>query len=186
MKNANADNTIKFIDKKTEYEGKNKIFKPHVSKSNKEHKVIAYQEHKKMKAYKARKQKISNSNVYKFRKVIITIIVAILIIFVAMYLWQTFYESSHIQSNNNNFKVENESLSNSEVSKYSSTIKRSVQSTLNIKYKINVEQLHKNGNLIFSRGYFNIPNKGDITFDMILQKHSPYSLIINGEEYLKK
>ena len=27
MKNANVDNTIKFIDKKAEYEGKNKISK---------------------------------------------------------------------------------------------------------------------------------------------------------------
>ena len=186
MKNANVDNTIKFIDKKAEYEGKNKISKLHVSKLSNKKKVIGYQEHKKMKAHEAKRQKILNSKIYKFRKRILTIILITSSLFVGIYLWQTFYEPYYIQSKDNNFKVESENLSNSDVSTYSSIIKESVQGTLNIKYKINIEQLHRNGNLIFAKGYFNIPDKGDINFDMILQNYSPYSLKINGDEYLKK
>lgn len=184
--NINVDNTIKFIDKKTEYEGKNKISRLKISKLSKGNKVIGYQEHKKMKNHEVKKQKILNSSAYKFRKRIIAVFIIILITSVGIFLWQTFYEPSYIQSNDNGFYVENQSLSNSEAETYSSIIKKSVQSTLNIKYQINIEQLHKNGDLIFSKGYFSIPHKGNIAFDMILQNYSPYSLIINGKEYLKK
>lgn len=186
MKNANVDNTIKFIDKKAEYEGKNRISKLRISKLRDKNKVIGYEEHKKMKAHEAKKQKILNSNLYKFRKRIIAGIVITSSVFVGIFLWQKFFEPSLIQSKDNNFKVESGNLSNSDVSTYSSIIKESIQGTLDIKYKINIEQLHKNGNLIFAKGYFNIPKKGDINFDMILQNYSPYSLKINGNEYLKK
>lgn len=186
MKNANVNNTIKFIDKKTEYEGKNKISKLHISNLSEGNKVIGYQKHKKMKAHEAKKQKILNSKIYKFRKKILTIIIITSSVFVGIFLWQKFYEPSYIQSGKNNFKVESPNLSNSDVSTYSSIIKESVKGTLGIKYKINIEQLHKNGNLIFAEGHFNIPDKGDINFDMILKNYSPYSLRINGEEYLKK
>lgn len=186
MKNANVDNTIKFIDKKAEYEGKNKISKLHICKLSKENKVIGYKQHKKIKCQQARKQKILNSKIYKFRKKIITIITITSSILIGIFLWQKFYKPSYIQSNDNNFKVESANLSNSDVATYSSIIKESVQSILNIKYKVNIEQLHKNGNLIFGKGYFNIPDKGNINFDMILKNYSPYSLKVNGEEYLKK
>lgn len=186
MKNANVDNTIKFIDKKTEYDSKNKLSKLNISKLSKEHKVIGYEEHKRMKAHEIKKQKILNSSIYKFKKRIITIIISVLIMSLGIYLWKTFYEPSYIQSNDNNFKIENENLSNSQSSTYSAIIEESVQSTLNIKYKVNIEQLHKNGNLIISKGYFNIPDKGDVNFDMIIKNYSPHSLIINGKEYIKK
>ena len=186
MKNTNLDNTIKFIDKKTEYEVKNKISKLHISKLDDKKKVIEYKEHKKMKAHKAKRQKILNSKIYKFRKVILIIIIIISIVSSSIYLWRKVYNPSYIQSNDNNFKVESANLSNSDISTYSSIIKESVQDTLNVKYKINIEQIHKNGNLVFSRGYFNIPDKGDINFDMILQSYSPRSLRINGNEYFKK
>lgn len=185
MKNANINNTIKFIDKKAEYEEKNKISKLHINKLTKENKVIRYQEHKKIKVHEAKRQKFLNSKIYKFRRRILAIILIISSLFIGIYFWQTFYEPSYIQSNYNNFKVENENLSNSDIATYSSVIKESVQDNLNIKYKIRIDQLHKNGDLIFAKGYFNIPEKGDINFDMILQDSSPYSLKINGSEYLK-
>lgn len=186
MKNSNLDNTIKFIDKKIEYEGKDKISKLHINKLSNKKKIIGYQEHKKMKAHEAKKQKILNSKIYKFRKKLLTIILITSSIFIGIYLLKTFYDNSYVRSNDNNFKVENPNLSNSDVSTYSSIIKESVQNTLNINYKIKIKQLHKNGNLIFAQGYFNIPNNGDINFDMILNNYSPYSLRINGDEYFKK
>lgn len=185
MKNADVDNTIKFIDKKTEYEGKKRIFKLDLDKLTDKEKVIVYKEHKKHRAHEAKKQKILNSKIYKFRKKIFVAIIIICSVFVGVYLWQKFYKPSYGESNINNFKVESENLSNSDVATYSSIIKESIKSTLNINYTIKVEQLHKNGNLIFSTGYFNIPDKGDINFDMILQNYEPYSLKINGKEYIK-
>lgn len=186
MKNTNVNNTIQFIEKKVEYESKNKISRLSIRKLNKKNKVIKYQEHKKMKVHEARREKILNSVIYKFRKVIFSIIIIALVMFIGTYLWQNFFKPSYIQSNYNNFKVESENLSSSDVDTYCSIIDKSIQSTLNIKYKINTEQLHKNGNLIFANGYFNIPDKGDINFDMILENSAPYSLTINGEEYIKK
>lgn len=186
MKQANVDNTIKFIEKKTEYEVKNKIPKLHINKLNKNHKVIEYHEHKKIKALESKKQKIFNPKIFKFRKKTLVIFIIILSIFVGIYLWQKYYNPSYVQSNDHNFKVETQNLSNSDVSKYSSIVEESIHGTLGVKYKVDVEQLHKNGNLIFARGYFNVPNKGDINFDMILKNSSPSSLKINGEEYLKK
>ena len=186
MKNTNIGNTIKFIDKKVEYEGKNRISRINIRKLGKKNKVIRYQEHKKIKAHEAKRQKFLNSYIYKFRKIIFLIIIIALGVFIASFLWKNFLNPSYIQSNYNNFKVENENLSSSDEKMYSSIIKESIQDNLDIKYKINIEQLHKNGNLIFAQGYFNIPDKGDINFDMILKKHSPYSLKINGDEYLKK
>lgn len=186
MRNTNVDNTIKFIDKKVEYEGKIRISRLNIHKLDKKNKVIRYQEHKKMKVHEARRQKFFNSSIYKFRKIILSIIIIALGVFVGTYLCQNLFKPSYIQSNNNNFKVESEDLSNSDVSTYSSIIKKSIRSTLNIKYKINIEHLHKNGNLVFAKGYFNIPDKGDINFDMMLENHAPYSLKINGGEYIKK
>lgn len=186
MKQANVDNTIKFIEKKTEYEGKNKISKLHISKLSKNHKIIGYQEHKKMKALESRKQKLFSSKIFKFRKKILGIIIIVSSVFIGMYLWQKFYNPSYVQSDDHNFKVETQNLSNSDVSTYSYIVKEAIQGTLGVKYKVNVEQLHKNGNLVFARGYFNVPDKGDINFDMILKNYSPSSLKINGEEYLKK
>lgn len=186
MKNSNLNNTIKFIDKKSEYQGKNKISKLHISRLSCENKVIGYQEHKKMKAHEAKRQKILNSKIYKFRKKILLIILIISSVSVGVLLWQKLYKPSYIESKDNKFKVESQNLSNSDVSTYSSIIKESVKSTLGINYKISIEQLHKNGNLIFAKGYFNIPDKGNINFDMILNSYSPYSLKINGNEYLKK
>ena len=72
------------------------------------------------------------------------------------------------------------------MSRYTSIIKESVQKHLGIKYNVKIEQIHKNGNLVFARGFFTIPEKGDIYYDMVLQNYSPYSLTVNGEEYIKK
>ena len=186
MKSTNIDNTIKFIDKKIEYEGKSNISKISIKKLRSKNKIIRYKQHKKMKASEARKQRILNSNIYKYRKIIFSIIVIVFGLFISTYLWKNFFKPFYTQANYNNFKVENENLSNSDVQIYSSIIKKSIKDNLDITYKINIERLHKNGNLLFAKGYFNIPDKGNINFDMILKKHSPYSLTINGNEYLKK
>ena len=186
MKNSNLKNTIIFIDKKAELEGKGKVPKLNLRKLGNDAKIIGYQEHKKIKIHEAKKQKFLNSKFYKFRKKIVLGFIVILSTLILMFLWNKLYKPSYTDSNNSNFKVENETLSSSNASTYSSIVKESVQSILNIKYRIIVEQLHKNGNLVFAKGSFNIPDKGDVNFDMILKNYAPYSLKVNGEEYIKK
>ena len=68
MKNANLDKTIVFIDKKAEYEGKNRTYKLRLNELKGKNKIIGYQKHKKNKAHEAKKQKLLNSKLYKFRK----------------------------------------------------------------------------------------------------------------------
>ena len=186
MKNANLDKTIVFIDKKAEYERKNRTYKLRLNELKGKNKIIGYQKHKKNKAHEAKKQKLLNSKLYKFRKRIIGALVLVLSLLVISFLWNKFYKPPYTESNKYNFKVESENISSSDISTYSSIIKESIQKTLGARYSVEVEQLHKNGNLIFSKGYFTIPNKGDINFDMILQNYSPSSLKINGKEYIKK
>ncbi|WP_455540168.1 hypothetical protein [Terrisporobacter sp.] len=186
MKNANLDKTVVFIDKKAEYERKNKISKLHLDKLHGKNKIIGYKEHKKTKAHEVKKKKLLNSKLYKSRKIIILAFILILSMLIILSLWNKFYKVSYTTSDNHNFKVENQNISNSDASVYSSIIKESVQKNLNIKYNIKIEQLHKNGKFIFSKGYFTIPKKGNINFDMVLQNYSPYSLKVNGEEYIKK
>ena len=68
MKNSNLKNTIIFIDKKAELEGKGKVPKLNLRKLGNDAKIIGYQEHKKIKIHEAKKQKFLNSKFYKFRK----------------------------------------------------------------------------------------------------------------------
>lgn len=186
MKNSNLKDPIIFIDKKAELMGKSKFSKLHKGKSEKKAKIIGYQEHKKMKIHEAKRQKLMKSNVYKNKKNISICFIAIISILILMFMWNKFSEPTIKENETISFKVENENLSSSNASTYSSIIKESTQSLLGIKYPVKVENLHKNGNLIFAKGSFNIPGKGDINYDMILKNYKVYSLKVNGEEYAKK
>ena len=187
MKNTNLDNTIRFIDKKAEYKGKNHHSRLNLKNlKNKNNKVIKYQERKKMKEYNAIKKKFENSKLYKSRKIILTLSIFLFSLLFIVSLLNKFYEPSPVSTEFTNFKSENYDLSKHEASTYMDIIKESVQGTLNIKSKVVVEELHKNGNLVFAQGYFNIPDKGDIYYDMILKNYKPYSLKVNGQEFIKK
>lgn len=186
MKNSNLNKPIIFIDKKAELEGKHTVSKLHASRLSKGSKVIGYQEHKKMKIHEAKKEKILNSKLYKLRRKITTAVVVIFCLGILFLLWNKFIKPSYLETSNTGFKVESESISSSDMSTYTSIIKESVQKHLGIKYNVKIEQIHKNGNLVFARGFFTIPEKGDIYYDMVLQNYSPYSLTVNGEEYIKK
>lgn len=186
MKDANLNKTIKFIDKKAEYEYKNRKTKLAEKRLKlKDHSIIKYEERKKSKEKKEKKEKIKNSAVYKSRKKIITVLTVVLSLFVVFFLWTIFIKPNLNTIDKNNFKVESQNLSKSEISTYSSIMKESVKSTLDIDYKVIIKQVHRNGNLIYGAGSFNIPDKGDINFDIVLKDYTPYSLKINGNEYIE-
>lgn len=187
MKNANLNNTIKFIDKKAEYEERKTITKINLHKlKNKGNKVIKYQERKKIKSQEAKKEKIKNSKVFKSKKTILTVIFLLSLLFTVYFLWSKLYKPSYTTSTEYTFKVESQNLSRSETSSYETIVKKSVKKILKINYIVTVDQLHRNGNLIFAQGHFNIPEEGNVYYDMMLKEYSPYSLKINGDEYIKK
>ena len=187
MKNTNLNNTIKFIDKKTEYEERKTITKINLHKlKNKGNKVIKYQERKKIKSQKAAKEKIKNSKVFKSRKTLLTILFLLSLLFTVYFLLNKLYKPSYVTSTGYTFKAESQNLSSSETSTYETIVKKSVKRILKINYTVTVNQLHKNGDLIFAQGYFNIPEEGNVYYDMILKEYSPYSLKINGDEYIKR
>ena len=187
MKNANLNNTIRFIDKKAEYEGKNYHGRLNLKNlKEKSNKVIRYQDRKKIKEHNATKEKLKNTKLYKARKIILTISICLLLFFSIVFLCNKFYKPNLTNIEITNLKSESNYLSNPEVSTYTNIVEESIQGILNIKSKIIVEELHKNGNLIFTQGYFNLPNKGYIYYDMIIQNNKPYSLKINGQEFITK
>ncbi len=186
MKNTNVDNKIIFIDKRTELDDKHTTSKSQLNKLKGKSKIIGYQEQKKIMVHKAKKKKFHNSKLYKLRKKILISLIIILSLFTLTFLYNKFYKPNSIKSSKSTFVSENTNISGSDISLYSSIISNSVQKVLGIKYDVKVLQIHKNGNLVYSNGYFNVPDEGDINFDMILQNFSPYSLKINGYEYIKK
>lgn len=187
MKNANLNNTIRFIDKKAEYEERKTINKINLRKlKSKSNKVIKYQARKKIKSQVATRNKIKNSKVFKSKKTILTVIFLLSLLFTIYFLYSKLYKPSYTISTGYTFKVENRSLSSSETSSYETIVKKSVKKILKVDYIITVDQLHRNGNLVFAQGHFTLPKKGNVYYDMIIKEYSPYSLKINGDEYINR
>lgn len=186
MKNATANNTIKFIDKKAEYEDKKHNKRLRIDKlKSKENVIIEYEKRKRSKSQKNKKDKIKKSKIYKSRKRIITIFTCVLSLFVIFSLWNLFIKPSFVNSKNNSIKTESQSLSNSEVSTYSTIMNECVKDTLDVKSKITISNLHRNGSLVYGQGSFKNSENENVSFDIILNNYKPYSLKSNGEEYIK-
>ena len=185
VKDSNLKKPIIFNDKKAELKRKHKGTKLHIEHLNESHKVIGYNEHKRMKLQEAKREKIIHSKFYQQRKKIATIASVLVGIIIVSLLWDNVLKPSYLETSNNQFRVESKKLSSSDISTYSTIIKQSVQKHLDIKYPVNIENINKNGDLIFAKGFFTIPNKGDIYYNITLKNYSPSSLTVNGEEYIK-
>ena len=138
MKNTNLNNTIKFIEKKAEFSGRNHYSHLDIQKlKNKKNTVIAYEKHKKNKILKQKKEKLKKSKIYKSRKKILLSSVVIICLFILFLLWIKFVQPSiYSTKDKNSFQIESQSLSKSESSTYSSIIIKSVGSVLDENYKI--------------------------------------------------
>lgn len=186
MKNATVNNTIKFIDKKAEYEDKKLTKKIKFNKlKNKENVIIDYKQHKKIKSHKDKKDKIKKTKVYKSRKKILTISVCVFSLFIIFLLWNIFFKPDLVNSQSNNLKVQSQHLSNSEISTYSSIMNECVKDTLNIKSDVKINNVHRNGTLIYGKGSAENSNNENVSFDIILNNYKPYSLKVDGQEYIK-
>ncbi len=187
MKNSNANNTIVFTEKKKKFENSkdNHNFHDKIKIKDKNSQVISLSSYKRLKFKKNHFKKEINVNInknkIKNRAFAIIIIALFLLIFATTVLKQNSY--SEVPSNT--FVAQSSKINKSDTSAYKTTIKRVVGKYTNNSYNISVSELHQNGNLIYAQGYFDVPNKGKVNYDLILENNSPTSLIINGNEYIK-
>ena len=78
-------------------------------------------------------------------------------------------------------------VSETEFSSYSKIIESKIKEALhlNAEYTIATKTMHKNGSLIYAQGDISLEKSGNASFDVVLKNKKPYSLVINGTEYIK-
>ena len=186
MRNSNANKTILFIEKKKEFENNkdNNCFNVNNKKiREKNDKIISFSSYKRLKFKKNNTKKENNLNIDKIKKRVFLIVIVTL--FLLMFATTAMKQKTFSQTPSNTFIAESSQIRATESSTYKSIVKRVVGKYTSSGYSVTVSELHRNGNLVYARGYFNVPNEGKVNYDLILKNDSPTSLIINGNEYIK-
>lgn len=196
MKSSNTTNDlIHFKSKKQELERlhkredstKDKLYSTKVYGNS--HKVLQYP-NKRKKILKRFANIIDNlKSKLGTNKKLVTIVICFLIFIMLFLAIDKFILSRDRKTlsstNSTNFISESTSIPISKESIYSKIIDQSIKKYTGVSYKVQSNNIHKNGNKIYATGYFNDPSKGNIYFDIILQNNNPKSLVINGNEYIK-
>lgn len=179
MKDYNADNTVPFQKRKNSDNTKNT--KKTVTKSEK---VVSLSSYKKEKSKKNRPSLSKLFDRQKLKKNYFPIILVAVIVIIV--LSTIFGESLSVNSTTgySPSKMEN-SLNIVEKPVYKVIVAKTVASYIGEKYDVEIYDLHKNGNYIYSQGYIDVPNQGKVYYDLILDDTEPLSLRINGQELVK-
>ncbi|MDB8791748.1 hypothetical protein PN398_13550, partial [Romboutsia sp. 1001216sp1] len=84
-------------------------------------------------------------------------------------------------------KQTNIAVSDKEFNTYSKILEKDMVSVLSInsKYNISPNSMHKNGNRVYVQGDIHINGKDSQPFDAILDNNNTRSIVINGDEYVK-
>lgn len=186
MSNSNVNKTILFIEKKKEFENNkdNNCFQDNSKKiREKNDKIISFASYKRLKLKKNHTKKENNLNINKIKKKVFLIVIVAL--FLLMFATTLMKQKSYSEAPSNSFVAESAQINSTESSTYKSIVKRVVGKYTNVGYNVTVSNLHKNGNLVYAQGYFDVPKEGKVNYDLILKNDSPISLIINGKEYIK-
>lgn len=189
MSNSNANKPILFIERKKEFENNKDNTSNNKINNKKNAKVISLSNYKRLKSKKDHNKKDntkkeSNLTIDKIKKKVFLIV--ILALFLLMFATTLMKQKSYSQIPANKFVAQSSQISGVDASTYKSITKRVVGKYTSNGYKVSVLKLHRNGNLVYSEGYFNVPNEGKVNYDLVLENDSPTSLIINGNEYIKK
>lgn len=186
MSNSNANKPILFIEKKKEFESNkdNSYFQDNKIDNKKDAKIISLSSYKRLKFKKSHIKPERNLTIDKIKKRVFLIV--ILTLFLLMFATTVMKQKSYSQVPSNTFVAQSSQINKTEASTYKSIVKRVVGKYTSSGYNVSVSELHKNGNLIYAQGYFDVPNEGKVNYDLILKNDSPTSLIINGNEYIKK
>ncbi|MBU5337559.1 hypothetical protein [Intestinibacter bartlettii] len=185
MRNSNADNTILFIEKKKEFENSKDNQNHHkITIKDKNAEIISLSSYKRLKFKRNHFKKEHNINIDKSKLKKRAFFIIILVLFLLILASTVLKQNSYSEVPSNKFVAQSSEINKSDTSAYKSIIKRVVGKYTNAN-NISISELHKNGNLVYAQGYFNVPNEGKVNYDLILQNNSPTSLIINGNEYIK-
>ena len=178
MTNTNTTKTISFEERKKEFI--NQKVNTHDNFQSKNANIVYLSNYKKTKFKKEHPKFNIKSN--KNKKLISLIV--ILILFLLIVATSAIKQMNSSQSAGN-FSYKDTKITTTEASSYESIIKNVVKKHTNADYVVYVSNLHKNGDLIYAQGYFDVPEEGKVSYDVILDDQSPNSLTINGTEYIK-
>lgn len=191
MNNSNTNKTILFTEKKKQIENNRENNHLNNTKKNqKSAKIISLSNYKRLKFKKQyikkeapSKNKKSKLNIDVMKKRVFLIVIVAL--FLILFATTAMKQKSYSELPSNTFVAQNTQINSLETSTYKSISKKIVRKYTNSTYKVEVSRLHRNGILIYSQGYFEVPNEGQVNYDLILKDELPISLIINGKEYIK-
>ncbi len=178
MRSSNATNTILFEERKKQINDQK--IDMHKKSQVRNSTVVSLSSYKKTK----KKKEHVKFNVNEKNKKLVSLFV-ILVLFLAIVATLTIKQNYSAQAPSNNFSYGDTKITTTEASSYESIVKGVVQKHTSNNYVVYVSELHKNGNLLYAQGYFDVPEEGRVNYDVILNDQSPNSLMINGNEYIK-
>ncbi|MDK2563960.1 hypothetical protein QOZ84_10390 [Romboutsia sedimentorum] len=168
-----ANKTIIF--KQKEYDEKKQTSKYKIKNNNSStsSKVIPYPKYK--------KKKEKSIKLIKNNKPLLIILLLVMFFFLLSFI------DNNLLRNKPRFNSSSSSLSNSEFSSYSKIVENEIRHilTLGSKDKVATDSMHKNGESVYAEGNISLKKKENKDFDMILKENKPYSLLIDGTEYIK-
>jgi hypothetical protein len=168
-----ANKTIIF--KQKEYDDKKQTSKYKIKNNNSStsSKVIPYPKYK--------KKKEKSIKLIKNNKPLLIILLLVMFFFLLSFI------DNNLLRNKPRFNSSDSSLSSSEFSSYSKTVENKIRHilTLDTKDKVDTDNMHKNGTSVYAEGSITLGKKENKDFDMILKEDKPYSLLIDGTEYIK-
>ncbi|WP_343101558.1 hypothetical protein [Romboutsia sp. MSSM.1001216sp_RTP31141st1_G3_RTP31141_220114] len=159
---------------------KNNNIKPD-NKSNVYGKVIPYPRFK--------KKKEKSVNFIKSNKIFF-IILSIVLFFSLIFFIDTTLLKGKIGPTGRPLSINkqtNIAVSDKEFKTYSEILEKDIVSVLSInsKYNISPNSMHKNGDRVYVQGDIHINGKNSQPFDAILDNSNTSSIVINGDEYVK-
>lgn len=178
MRDSSATNTISFEERKKQIN--HQKIDTHKKSEIKNSTIISLSNYKKTKM----KKEHVKFNINEKNKKLVSLFV-ILALFLIIIATSTIKQNNSTQTSSNNFSYGDTKITTTEASSYESIIKGVVQKHTNNNYAVYVSELHKNGDLLYAQGYFDVPDEGRVNYDVILNEQSPNSLMINGNEYIK-
>ncbi len=168
-----ANKTIIF--KQKEYDEKKQTSKYNIKNTNSStsSKIIPYPKYK--------KKKEKSIKLIKNNKPLLIILLLVMFFFLLSFI------DNNLLRNKPRFTSSSSSLSNTEFSSYSKIVENEIRHILILdsKDQVDTNNMHKNGKSVYAEGNISSKKKEKKDFDMILKENKPYSLLIDGTEYIK-
>jgi hypothetical protein len=173
---------IPFRQKQSDEKNQNSKYKIDNTNSNNFSKVIAYPKYK--------KKKEKGIKVIKKNKIFLIILGLVMFFTLLSFIDNNLLKGKYGSNGKPvTFELSASStfVSEAEFSSCSKIIESKIKDTLHLtsEYTITTKTMHKNGSSVYAQGDISLGKSKTTSFDMILKDNKPYSLFINGIEYIK-